>query len=363
MDLSKAFDTVDHDILLHKCEHYGIRDQALLWLKSYLYDRRQYTLANGVKSSEKTVEYGVPQGSVLGPLLFLIYVNDIAEAAKSHKMRLFADDSNVFVTAEDPVTLKSQMNEVIEKMCNWFQDNKLTVNAKKTQFPIFTTPNQNVPQNLNSIKVLGKLIKRSDSAKYLGIHLDDKLKWQAHIDDLAGRLTKTIQAFKIVKNYISSKNKLSFYFAYIYSRIQYGIELYGSACKKSLKKIQIKQNRALKVLFNKEFRTPTLDMHKELKLLMVKDIAKVNLLKFVHQQRCGALPDAFDNHYSEVSHHHNRDTRQKDNLYVDRGTALSKKSTKYRGAVLWNSVNKDIRNCKTTKCFATNLKSAIIDSY
>ena len=363
MDLSKAFDTVDHKILLHKCKHYGIRGLALKWLKSYLENRMQYTLANGVKSSKKAVEYGVPQGSVLGPLLFLIYVNDIAQSTDSHKLRLFADDSNVFVTAKNPATLKSLMNEVVGKMCEWFKANKLTVNAKKTQFSIFTQPNKNVPQVLNSIKVLGKHIKRSESAKYLGIHLDDKLKWQAHIDDLAGRLTKTVQAFKIIKNYMSPKHKLSFYFAYIYSRIQYGIELYGSACQKSLKKIQIKQNRALKVLFNKEFRTPTLEMHKELKLLMVKDIAKVNLLKFVHQQRNDALPDAFENYYSEVSTHHSRDTRQKDNLHVNRETVLGRKSTKYRGAVQWNSISKDIRNCQTTKCFAKNLKCSIIDNY
>ena len=138
-------------------------------------------------------------------------------------------------------------------MCEWFKANKLTVNAKKTQFSIFSQPNQNVPQVLNSIKVLGKVIKRSESAKYLGIHLDDKLKWLTHIDELAGRLTKTVQAFKIVKNYINSKHKLSFYYAYIYSRIQYGIELYGSACKKSLKKFKLNRTEPSKFSSTKNF--------------------------------------------------------------------------------------------------------------
>ena len=132
---------------------------------------------------------------------------------------------------------------------------------------------------------------------------------------------------------------------------------------KKPEKIQIKQNRALKVLFNKEFRTPTIELHKELQLLMVKDIAKVNLLKFVHQQRNNTLPEAFDNYYSKVCHHHSRDTRQKHNLHVNRESTLGKKSTKHRGAVQWNLIKKEIRNCQTTKCFAHNLKKAIIESY
>ena len=234
---------------------------------------------------------------------------------------------------------------------------------KKTQFSIFVQPNQNVPQVLNSIKVLDKIIKRSNSAKYLGLHLDDKLKWQTHIDELAGRLTKTIQAFKIVKNSINAKHKLAFYYAYIYSRIQYGIEVYGSACQKSLKKIQIKQSRALKVIFNKDSRTPTTELHSDLKLLLVKDIAKVNLLKFVYQQRNDKLPDAFENYYSEVGQHHIRNTRQKHDLHINRESTLGKKSTKHRGAVLWNSISKKIRECETTKCFSKHLKDAILESY
>ena len=135
LDLSKAFDTVDHTILLHKLKHYGIRGLPLQWFQSYLSNRQQYTVANGAKSELRQVEYGVPQGSVLGPLLFLIYVNDISASTGNNKLRLFADDSNVFVIAKDPATLKTNMIQVILNLCEWFNANKLTINMKKLLIP------------------------------------------------------------------------------------------------------------------------------------------------------------------------------------------------------------------------------------
>ena len=113
---------------------YGIRGLPLQWFQSYLSNRQQYTVANGVKSELRQVEYGVPQGSVLGPLLFLIYVNDISASTGNNKLRLFADDSNVFVIAKDPATLKTNMIQVILNLCEWFNANKLTINMKKTAY-------------------------------------------------------------------------------------------------------------------------------------------------------------------------------------------------------------------------------------
>ena len=134
LDLTKAFDTVDHQILLHKMSHYGIRGDALEWTKNYLTNREQFTLANGVRSNNQQVHFGVPQGSVLGPLLFLIYVNDIAHAVHGHKIRLFADDSNVFVINKNAGTMKRQMTKILY-MENWFKANKLRGHAQL--MPIF----------------------------------------------------------------------------------------------------------------------------------------------------------------------------------------------------------------------------------
>ena len=144
------------------------------------------------------------------------------------------------------------MQKVIEDMFRWFSANKLTANTGKTQYSIFCKPNKQVPQVLNSLQVLGSKLERSVAAKYLGVTLDDKLTWKQHIDTLTAKLSKTIAAFKIVKNYVNVEQKRSLYFAYIFSRIQYGIELFSSSKKKDLKQVQTKQNRALKVLFKSQ---------------------------------------------------------------------------------------------------------------
>jgi retron-type reverse transcriptase len=137
LDLSKAFDTVDHKILLYKLNHYGIRDHSLKWFESYLSDRTQFTYINNNQSNLKPMKYGVPQGSVLGPLLFLIYTNDIVNSTSQDcKTRLFADDTNGFVTADSPAQLKHLISSFLEDIFSWCSENKLTVNLDKTCYTI-----------------------------------------------------------------------------------------------------------------------------------------------------------------------------------------------------------------------------------
>ena len=363
LDLSKAFDTVDHKILLYKLKHYGIRGLPLDWFKSYLTNRTQYTFINGTKSNLQPVQYGVPQGSVLGPLLFLIYVNDVASATGPNKLRLFADDSNVFCIDKNASTLKNKMISVITSLSEWFSANKLTINMTKTAYTIFTKADT-VPEQLNSINVLQTKINRTASAKYLGLLLDEKLIWQEHIDDLIAKITKIIQAFKIVRNYVGPDNKKALYYAYVNSRIQYGIELFSMTNNPALKKLQIKQNRALKALYNKEYRTPTIELHKETKTLLIRDLAKLNIAKFVYKQRNNETPTAFKNYYTENRTIHPHNTRHACDLHTHtkKGT-YGRKTIKYRGAICWNNIQPKIRKSKTVKVFARQVKKDFIENY
>ena len=134
LDLQKAFDTVNHNILLSKLEHYGIRGTALEWFKSYLSERKQYVSVNGANSSYLNVTCGVPQGSVLGPLLFLIYINDLPRSSPKLAFYLFADDTNIFCEAENLDMLQKVVNKELKKVKMWLDVNKLSLNVGKTNF-------------------------------------------------------------------------------------------------------------------------------------------------------------------------------------------------------------------------------------
>ena len=139
LDLSNAFDTVNHAILLSKLEHYGIRGTALDWIKNYLYNRKQYVEYNEVCSDLNIINCGIPQGSILGPLLFILYINDISNSSNLLKFILFADDTNIFYSCRNLESLNTTLNIELEKVTQWLIANKLSINIKKTKYVIFRT--------------------------------------------------------------------------------------------------------------------------------------------------------------------------------------------------------------------------------
>ena len=161
LDLSKAFDTVNHKILLNKLEHYGIRGIALDWVKSYLNDGKQYVEVNNVASAQKTVKCGIPQGSILGPLLFILYVNDISNSSEILKFILFADDTNIFYSCKDIENLENTLNTELEKVSVWLIANKLSINIKKTKYIIFKTRQKRITHPNMLIKVNNEMIKQT----------------------------------------------------------------------------------------------------------------------------------------------------------------------------------------------------------
>ena len=185
--LQNAFDTIDHETLFVKLEHYGFRGNTLNIIKSFLSNRRIHCYANNCKSEEFLVNCGLPQGTVLSPLIFLLYINDIKNALYSEKIRLFADDSNVFIVASNLSELFIKANNTLVELDTYFRANKLSLNIDKTNYMLFK-PNSDdleyITNNNLTVKINNSVIARTQAVKYLGVNITQDLKWNTHIDEL-----------------------------------------------------------------------------------------------------------------------------------------------------------------------------------
>ena len=233
LDMSKAFDTISHDILIRKLEHYGIRGTCKDWFASYLTNRFQYTEIHGEQSTYLNINTGVPQSSILGPILFLIYVNDIKNCSNLNIL-CFADDTTAYKSGPNIEDLITNVNIQLELLYTWLCCNKLSLNINKTSYTIFK-PQSNAHHNLNNNLLINhEAIKSSEestkagTAKFLGIYIDKHLTWSQHIDQLCTSISKSVFAINRVKYILPYAALRALYFSLVQSRLQYGIEAWGN---------------------------------------------------------------------------------------------------------------------------------------
>ena len=363
IDLSKAFDTVDHQILIGKLEHYGIRGTALELFKSYLSNRKQYVHIDNCKSKTQSITCGVPQGSVLGPLLFLLFINDLPNCSPSGKFRIFADDTNVFFHCKNSDELISIGKTIMIELNSWFTANKMTLNTDKTSFTIFKTNRLIIPNLPDHIEFLNYKINRSTEIKFLGLTLDENLTWNKHITDISNKLKSLFHIFYNIRDFISEQDIKTIYYSLIYSRIKYGINVYGQAAKTKMKQIQTLQNQLLKVLSSKSYRFSTNELHSEFNLLKVEDIAKQEILTFVHNYFSNSLPPVFDNYYETFGDNYVTRNGAKTIRIKNHDTETAALSIQIKGAKLWNELDNDLWVIPKRKQFRLKFKTSVTATY
>jgi len=246
LDLKKAFDTVDHSILMKKLYHFGIRGNAQNLFANYLSNRKQFVTTHTCKSDKEYITCGIPQGSVLGPTLFLIYINDLPDC---HAMQtlLFADDTALLMSGPIILDLHNTINDELKNVQKWFMQNKLTLNSNKTNYLLFHPAKENQSHHF-LLNCDGNMLMQTNESKYLGVFIDARLNWKAHILHLTSSVTQSVGVLYKIRHFLSNNLLKILYNALIKSKLSYAITLWASAYKSDLHKLNVLNNRAVRCI-------------------------------------------------------------------------------------------------------------------
>ena len=245
IDFSKAFDMVEHEILLGKLYHYGIRGLAYEWMKSYLTNREQFVSVGGKDSDTSTLEYGVPQGSILGPLLFIIYINDIPNLFKNAQFILYADDANIFITGSNILDIKQQVTKLGDELVKWVNCNGLALNLKKTNYIIFSR--SKLDGDL-SLTINNETIARKKEARFLGVIVDENLTWEKHILSVKQKMSRYVGIMYKLKNKVPLSVRLQIYHSFVQSHLNYCSIIWGFAAKTHIAGLFSAQKKGLRAI-------------------------------------------------------------------------------------------------------------------
>ena len=356
LDLSKAFDTLDHQILLSKLEHYGIHGLALSWLKSYLSNRVQFVQYKETCSIRLTLSCGVPQGSILGPLLFVLYINDLPCATRLAETMLFADDTSVFYSNPDLNCAISAVNNDLSQIDLFMKANKLSVNITKTNYIIFAARQKPVGFPINPVLYDEVLLKQVKVVKFLGVFIDEHLTWKPHITYICKKISKSIGVMFRSRFFLSETTKKSLYYTLIYPYLTYCTTVWSSTYVTNLNRIFLLQKRAVRIITNADFRAHSEPLFFRLKILDIYNINSFYTAQFMFSYYHQLLPPLFSNLFVTSSNIHNYNTRSSSHFRSHACRTNTKQfSILFQGPKIWNSLPNSVTSIFTLQSFKTKV--------
>ena len=375
IDFSKAFDLVEYDILLNKLSHYGIRGVALNWLQSSLPTREQFVSVNNKESDKRTIKYGVPQGSILGPLLFVIYINDIPKICDIAKFVLYADDANIIISGENMMDIEEKCNILLHALSAWVKSNGLLLNLKKTIYMVFTR--QRITRELN-LSIGNTPIKRKTEAKFLGVIVDDRLTWTPHVKALKTKMSRYVGIMYKIKRHLPLKARLQIYHSFVQCHVNYCCLVWGFSSKSNIESIFSRQKKGMRAVmpgyvqyYYKDGKLPsgTKSSFTNYNILTIQSIIVKNALIFMHKISTfrKLLPQSLketipDNTPTAIA---NDDTFDQNSNWLDKfGSHAYKNSLFYKGPLLYIdgkfSETRSPAACLSMNIFKRNVKNSLL---
>ena len=290
LDLKKAFETVNHSILISKLYKYGIRGNSLQWFKSYLANRQQFVQIHTSKSNTETVTCGVPQSSILGPLLFILYINDLSNVSDVLFPILFADDTSVYIEAENESLVISILNEELEKINTWLKAIKLTLNLDKSHYRVFHRGKRKIDFDTPSLNHIS--LKRVKFTKFLGVIIDDQLKWSNHILYIKNKIAKGFGIILRARKFFNRKTLQNLYHSFIFPYLIYCVEIWGSASDAHLLPLILLQKKIVRVISFSPYLAHTKEIFLKLNILLFKDLVVHRIGIQMFKNNVGFLPNA-----------------------------------------------------------------------
>ena len=369
-DLSKAFDVISHKILLQKLHNYGIRGIANKWFENYLSDRSQFVEFDNFKSSLRDIKCGVPQGSILGPLLYLIYVNDIGKSS-NFDILSFADDTTLYMSHRDLNTLYINANTAINELYDWFCANKLALNANKTKYIVINPKRSGCNFTDLKIKIAGVSLERIGvsckdyATKFLGIYIDESLTWKKHLSHVNSKISRAIFSINQVKHFLPYDSLRTLYFALIHPHLSYGILAWGNSSKSTMTKTIKLQKRAIRTIHKSGYNSHTDPLFQQSGILKLKDLYEYQTTLFMLDYINKRLPRSFNstfifNHQIQST----RTTRQSNLLHITRCKSnFACKLPLYTFPHIWNKWSSMIAINVSLAQIKRQMKNKLLDAY